>query len=180
MTTKLRKKKHLAHPCPDHAVDIVLEYGQLDAPKIVLVDRKYPPYGLALPGGMVEQGNDLANNAEREVQEETNLVAKMYAPNNPLCALSDPQRDPRGHIITSAFVGYGTGTPRHGSDAKGIFLFSREEIITAIEGNRFAFPDHGEILKNYFERWNRFDRCRLLESEEKAFAYLTQAWRGFP
>lgn len=180
MTQTHKGKIYLERNCPDIAVDIVLEYGSLEKPGIVLVERKHSPYGRALPGGMVEEWSDLEQNILREVEEETHLKGQVYNPTTPLCVLSDPKRDPRGHIITAAFVGYGTGTILHGSDAINASVFSREAVLQLIGEKRLAFADHGEILQKYFARRDYFDKEKLLGTNEETIAYLEQAWRGFP
>lgn len=53
---------------PRIAVDLILE---LPEGRIVLIRRKNPPHGWALPGGFLEYGENLEQAAVREAKEET-------------------------------------------------------------------------------------------------------------
>jgi 8-oxo-dGTP diphosphatase len=71
--------------------------------KILLIKRKNEPWkGMyALPGGFVEYGERVEDTVLREVFEETGLKASIIA----LVGIySSPDRDPRGHIITVAYL----------------------------------------------------------------------------
>ena len=70
-------------------VDIIIEV----AGGIVLIERKNPPEGWALPGGFVDVGESLAAAAVREAREETSLEVTLT---EQFFAYSDPKRDPRG------------------------------------------------------------------------------------
>jgi 8-oxo-dGTP pyrophosphatase MutT (NUDIX family) len=65
-------KKKYFNNSPVLTVDAVVEQDG----KILLIKRKYPPYGWALPGGKVECGETLEEAVKRELLEETNLTAK--------------------------------------------------------------------------------------------------------
>lgn len=133
---------------PTPAVDIIIEYqGQ----GLVLIERQKPPYGWALPGGFVEYGESLEEAAIREAKEETGLEVKLLGQFH---SYSDPERDPRQHIISTVFVGCATGIPRAASDAKSLALFSPDDLPSPL-----AF-DHGRILQDYSkvrEKW--LSRC---------------------
>jgi 8-oxo-dGTP diphosphatase len=96
------------------AVDAVIQQaGQ----GIVLVQRRYPPFQgyWALPGGMVEIGETVEEALIREVEEETGLVVE---PTELIGVFSDPARDPRGHVISIAFLAQiKSGTLHANSDA---------------------------------------------------------------
>jgi len=110
---------------------------------IVLIERKKPPYGWALPGGFVDYGESVEKAAVREAREETSLdVELLYQ----LGAYSDPGRDPRHHTITVVFVARGSGEPRAADDAKNAAVFTRQSLP-----DHLAF-DHALILRDYFER----------------------------
>ena len=102
---------------PVPTVDIIIE---TEGEKIVLIERKNPPFGWALPGGFVDYGESLEEAAVREAREETaldvNLVRQMHT-------YSDPNRDPRRHTLSTVFIARAQGTPRAGDDAKDLGVF---------------------------------------------------------
>lgn len=87
----------------------------LDDGSIVLVERKNPPHGWALPGGFVDYGETLEAAVRRELDEETGLVLDDL---EQFRAYSDPARDPRFHTVSVVFTARSSGTPRGGDDAK--------------------------------------------------------------
>jgi 8-oxo-dGTP diphosphatase len=119
-------------------VDAVIEL--LDAPgEIVLIERRHPPHGWALPGGFVDVGETVEQAAVREAKEETGLSVTLV---HLLGVYSDPARDPRGHTVSVVYVGRARGAPRGGDDAGAAKGF-RPESPPAL-----AF-DHGRILADY-------------------------------
>ena len=132
-----------AHRNPVPTVDIIIEMNE----GVVLIERKNPPYGWALPGGFVDYGESVEAAALREALEETSLDVKLTAQ---LHVYSDPKRDIRLHTVTTVFVAEAEGgaQPVAGDDAKGVAVF-REESLPA----PLAF-DHEKILSDYF-RWKR-------------------------
>ncbi len=140
LTSKYHPDYFKPYRNPFPTVDIIIEVED----KIVLIYRKNPPYGWALPGGFVDYGEPLEKAAIREAKEETNLdVELLYL----LGCYSDPKRDPRFHTITTVFVAKGKGELRAKDDAKLAKLFKIEEI----PWNDLAF-DHAKILKDYLKR----------------------------
>jgi len=130
---------------PYLATDVVLRLWEGTAFRgIVLVERKNPPVGLALPGGFVEVGESVESAALREVKEETGLEARLAGL---LGVYSDPGRDPRFHVVSVVFVGDAEGEPRAGSDAKEVKVFRLEEIPL----DRLVF-DHGRIILDFIRR----------------------------
>ena len=119
------------------AVDVIIEMAGGD---IVLIRRRNPPPGWALPGGFVEYGETLEAAAVREAREETSLEVELT---RQFHTYSDPARDPRGHTISTVFIGRARGTPRARDDAQ-IGTFRRESLPEPL-----AF-DHGRILDDYF------------------------------
>jgi 8-oxo-dGTP diphosphatase len=84
---------------PPIAVDaLIIQDGS-----IVLIKRKNPPFQncWALPGGFVEIGETVENSCIREAKEETNLDIEIT---RLIGIFSDPKRDPRGHIVSAAFL----------------------------------------------------------------------------
>ena len=121
------------HECPAPTVDVVILVA---GDRVVLVRRRNPPHGWALPGGFVDQGEPLAAAAAREAREETGLTVEMV---EQFHAYSDPRRDPRRHTISTVFLGRASGEPRGGDDAAEARAFP----WTALPDLVF---DHAEIL----------------------------------
>ncbi len=135
---------------PFPTVDIIIEMpagppgSGREEGGVVLIRRRNPPHGWALPGGFVDYGESLEAAAVREAAEETSMKVRLVGQ---LGAYSDPERDPRHHTITVVFVARGEGRPRAADDAADIGVFTRETLPEDI-----AF-DHAKILRDYFERW---------------------------
>lgn len=110
-------------------------------PAFVLIERKHAPLGWAIPGGFVDIGESLAHAAVREALEETSLHVTVR---EQLFAYSRPDRDPRGHTISTVFIGQAHGQPKAADDAKNVRVFTEETLP------ELAF-DHAEILADYFE-----------------------------
>ena len=128
------------NPLP--TVDIIIETGE----GIVLIRRRNPPYGWALPGGFVDYGESLEAAAVREAREETSLDVVLTGQ---LGAYSDPSRDPRHHTISVVFMATARGTPRGGDDASRAEVFTEDSLPEDL-----AF-DHARILGDYFARCTR-------------------------
>lgn len=112
---------------------------------IILVKRKNPPYGWAIPGGFVDYGETLEQAVIREAKEETGLDIKIV---RQFHTYSDPKRDPRHHTVSTIFIASADGIPKAGDDAKEIGIFTRKNLPEDI-----AF-DHRQILEDYFN--NRY------------------------
>ena len=126
------------------ATDVIIEYEN----GIVIIERKNPPYGLAMPGGKLEYGLDLINNVKKEAKEETGLQLKIT--HDPFLVRSSPQRDSRGHVVSVIFIGKGEGILKSGDDAKAAFVLSQNELVDLFGKNKFAF-DHESTLKQYLD-----------------------------
>jgi 8-oxo-dGTP diphosphatase len=127
----------LADRNPLPTADVVIEVGD----RIVLVRRKHPPPGWAIPGGFVEVGETVETAAVREALEETGLRVTLTTL---LGVYSDPARDPRNHTISTVYVGRSEGAPLGGDDAAEAQLFGEGDLPSPI-----AF-DHAKILADYF------------------------------
>jgi ADP-ribose pyrophosphatase YjhB (NUDIX family) len=113
---------------------------------IVLINRKNPPYGWAIPGGFIDYGESAEAAAMREAMEETSLkVTDLEL----VGVYSDPDRDPRHHTLTVVFTGRGEGVPRAADDAVEIGVFTQDALPSPL-----AF-DHAKILTDFFasKRW---------------------------
>ena len=122
---------------PAPTVDLIIE---LPSGKIVLIQRKNPPPGYALPGGFVDYGESLEDAAVREAREETGLDVTLE---RQFHTYSDPSRDPRSHTITTVFIARAHGTPKAGDDAAAILLADRDSLP------EMAF-DHNRIVLDYY------------------------------
>ncbi|MCX8207834.1 MAG: NUDIX hydrolase [Methanothrix sp.] len=105
------------------AVDVVLRMND----GIVLIRRRNPPFMgcYALPGGFVEIGETVEDAARREVMEETGVNASLV---RLVGIYSDPDRDPRGHVVSVCYLADGSGELRSGSDASDVQLFRPDEL----------------------------------------------------
>jgi 8-oxo-dGTP diphosphatase len=108
---------------------------------IVLVERRYEPLGYALPGGFVEVGETVEKAVLREVKEETGLDAQIV---KLLGVYSEPNRDPRFHVVSVVFVLDAYGEPKGGDDAKKAVVFPLEDLPF----DKIVF-DHAKILKDF-------------------------------
>ena len=151
------------NPLP--TVDVIIELpvkGKGNG--IVLIERKNPPNGWAIPGGFVDYGESLEEAAVREAREETSLEVELLCQ---MHAYSDPRRDPRFHTVTVVFVGRALEggepnapiapiAPIAKDDAKAVGVFTEDNLPTPI-----AF-DHADVLRDYFrwkkEGWGVFDK----------------------
>lgn len=125
------------NPLPTVDVIIECEGG------IILIRRKNPPLGWALPGGFVDYGESLESAAVREAKEETGLEVALV---RQFHTYSDPLRDPRYHTITTVYIAKAKGTPVAGDDAAEAMLFSQ-----ALLPESMVF-DHGAIVDDYFAK----------------------------
>lgn len=122
---------------PAPTVDAIIEVTG----GIVLIKRRFPPPGWALPGGFVEYGETVEAAAIREAQEETGLKVTLT---HLLGVYSDPRRDPRRHTIAVVFIATASGAPVGGDDAAEARMFTPASLPAPL-----AF-DHALILEDYF------------------------------
>ena len=122
---------------PFLTVDAIIEIDS----GIILIKRKNPPPGWAIPGGFVDYGETLEDAVIREAKEETGLDINLV---RQLHTYSDPRRDPRHHTVSTIFIATASGNPIAGDDAKEAGIFTKETLPADI-----AF-DHRKILEDYF------------------------------
>jgi 8-oxo-dGTP diphosphatase len=116
---------------PSLAVDCVVFDP---AGRLLLIRRKNPPFQgqYALPGGYVDYGESTEHAAARELKEETSLVATRVAL---VGVYSDPQRDPRGHVVSIAYRIETAGHDPHAGDdaAAAAFVAGWEDLDLAFD-----------------------------------------------
>lgn len=132
---------------PALTVDVIAELVDRPGRPIVLVERRNPPPGWAIPGGFVDVGEKVETAALRELREETGLEGGSL---RLLGVYSDPGRDPRGHTVSVVYVAHCRGEPVAGDDAAGVI------VVDPREPPDMAF-DHGVILNDYLRRFRRSD-----------------------
>jgi ADP-ribose pyrophosphatase YjhB (NUDIX family) len=125
---------------PVPTVDIIIE---MEGNGIVLIKRKNPPYGWAIPGGFVDYGESLEEAAVREAREEVSLEVELA---EQLHTYSDPSRDKRQHTISTVYIAKGKGEPKAADDAIEVGVFTDTNLPSPL-----VF-DHEKILKDYFSR----------------------------
>lgn len=121
---------------PVPTVDIIIELAQ----GIVLIERRNPPSGWALPGGFVDYGESYEQAAVREAKEETGLDVTLV---RQFHTYSNPERDKRLHTASTVFIATANGIPQGSDDALQAQVFGRDHLPA------LAF-DHAQILDDYF------------------------------
>ncbi|VXD17653.1 ADP-ribose pyrophosphatase [Planktothrix serta PCC 8927] len=139
---------------PTPTVDIIIELIDRPARPIVLIERKNPPFGWAIPGGFVDYGETVETAAIREAKEETGLEVELI---EQFYVYSDPNRDPRQHTLSVVFLATAIGEPQAADDAKHLELFEPWRIP-----QNLCF-DHDRILKDYWRYRNYRIRPQLLK-----------------
>ena len=123
------------------AVDGIIKIGK----NIVLVKRANEPFKnkYALPGGFIKFNEKISKAVSREIREEIGLIAR---PIKLIGIYDNPKRDPRGRVISLAFLCkvFG-GKLKKGSDAKDVGLFNAKEVKKL----KLAF-DHKKIIKDFY------------------------------
>lgn len=122
---------------PVPTVDCIVE---LPRDRIVLIRRKHPPEGWALPGGFVDEGETLHAACVREVKEETGLEVDL---SEQFFTYSDPARDPRKHTLSTVYIGWAEGEPSGSDDAAEARAFTLDSLPSPL-----CF-DHETILSDY-------------------------------
>jgi ADP-ribose pyrophosphatase YjhB (NUDIX family) len=136
------------NPLP--TVDIIIEVQG----GIVLIERRNPPLGWAIPGGFVDYGESVEACAVREAREETGLTVHLT---DLLYVYSRPDRDPRHHTLTTVFLASAEGQPVAADDAKNAGVFGPDTLPDPL-----VF-DHAAILADYFQYKIGVDRKRIFQ-----------------
>jgi len=137
------------HKNPIPTVDTIIQRDS----QILFVKRKRDPFKehFVFPGGFVNEGEKVEDAALREVKEETSLSVELV---DILGVYSDPSRDPRGHIMSTAFIGKISDNDKNeakaGDDAGAIQWIDLADVDNKI----FGF-DHKTIISDY-KKWKQF------------------------
>jgi len=123
---------------PVPTADIIIEMEGAGA--IVLIKRKNPPFGWAIPGGFVDYGESYEDAAVREAREETSLAVTLI---RQFHTYSTPDRDPRQHTASTVFIATADGSPHGADDALQARVFNRNNLPGLVF-------DHGLIVDDYF------------------------------
>lgn len=131
-------------------VDLVILTVREEQLQVLMVERGNEPFRgrLALPGGYLRGEETLDETALRELREETNLDGSDLHLEQ-LRTYSDPERDPRGRVITAAYLALGPDLPEPvaGTDAREAYWVP----VRAVKKGTLAF-DHDAILRDGLER----------------------------
>jgi 8-oxo-dGTP diphosphatase len=133
-------------------VDVVALTVRNDVLNVLLITRLIDPFRgmLALPGGFVLPGEDLATAASRELAEETG-VDRVPGHLEQLASYGPKGRDPRGDVLTVAHLLLAPDFPvlSAGSDAEHAAWYPVTQVLDG--GLELAF-DHRRILGDALER----------------------------
>jgi len=127
-------------PRPMLTVDVVVLGAEASGRRVLLVQRGKPPFAgaWALPGGFVEEAEQVTEAAPRELLEETGL---RVGPLSLLGVYDTPGRDPRGWTVSVVYLARVKGEPavRGSDDASDARWFALKDLPA------LAF-DHGRIV----------------------------------
>jgi len=151
---------------PTPTVDVVILLH--DAPqRVVLIRRRNPPEGWALPGGFIDEGEQVEDAARREALEETGLEVTLT---DLLGVYSDPARDPRLHTISAVYCArtQAGAVAIAGDDAADVALVPidqlRDEVLAASPPTYMGLPiafDHAVILRDWLQLHTHGERPSL-------------------
>ena len=135
-------------------VDVAVFTRHARGLELLLVRRRNDPFAgeWALPGGFVDENEDLAPAAVRELEEETGIRLPEETPVNQLQAYGAPGRDPRGRTISIAFVALADDLPEPeaGDDAAEARWWPAARLLGP-DAPSYAF-DHRTIVADAIRR----------------------------
>lgn len=170
------------YPRPSLTADLVVFRRDSSGVKLLLIQRNGHPYlgCWALPGGFVNKGESAEQAAERELKEETGLEGIAISQ---LGLYSTPRRDPRGWVVSEAFVAATDGflRVRAGDDAgsAGWFSINSEGIrrvkLTLTKGDVYLEIEAERMRDPVLS----MDKAEIISSSGLAFDHaqmITDAW----
>lgn len=112
-----------------------------DQREVLLIQRRHDPFQgqWALPGGFVEDDEDLDTAVARELEEETGVQTRGF---RQVHTFGAPNRDPRGRAISVAYyvlVRQDDFQPQAATDAQAVRWFLLDDLP------ELAF-DHADII----------------------------------
>lgn len=143
-------ESQMNYESPSLAVDVLVLMPDIPNQRMgfVLIQRKNPPLGCALPGGFVDVGETSRNAAIREMQEELNMEVQIV---RLLGVYDEPDRDPRKHVCSIAYLAVAAdpnAQPVAGDDAKEAFVWYVDQPIPEM------VCDHAQILQDAISELN--------------------------
>jgi 8-oxo-dGTP diphosphatase len=132
------------------AVDLVVLTLRAGALSVLLIQREDEPHrgAWALPGGFIQYGEELEGAAYRVLSDEASLgIGAVHL--EQVRTFGTPGRDPRGHVVSVAFMALGADLPdpRRGEDVAD----ARWWALSDLDGITLAF-DHATVLEASIER----------------------------
>lgn len=164
MARALRPERYL-----QLTADVVILTLREGHPSLLLIERANEPFAgsFALPGGFVHVEESADDAALRELREETNIDgASLHL--EQVHTYSEPDRDPRGRVVTVAYLAIAPGLPEPegGSDARRAEWMPMDDVLAGKVPLAF---DHGRIVADAVE----FAR-RKLEHTSLAAAFCSE------
>ena len=138
----MSKQDEYKNPIP--TVDTIIDKNS----KVLFIKRVKEPFEgkMVFPGGFIKIGETAEDAAIREVMEETSLEVDL---DHILGVYSDPNRDPRGHIMSTVFIGKISTNSQNKEPIAGDGASSIKWVdIEDMDQEDFGF-DHKNILKDY-------------------------------
>src|SRR6476660_10422658 len=128
------------HKNPIPTVDTIIQRDS----QILFVKRKRDPFKehFVFPGGFVNEGEKVEDAALREIKEETSLSVELV---DILGVYSDPSRDPRGHIMSTVFIGQISDASKLEAKAADDAAGLKWNDLDDIDNENFGF-DHKKII----------------------------------
>jgi 8-oxo-dGTP diphosphatase len=134
-------------------VDLVILTLRGSVLHVLLVERGVEPFlgEQALPGGFLsDDAEDILAAAHRELRQEANLDASRLHLEQ-LGTYGEPERDPRGRIVSVAYLAVAPGLPEPvaGDDAAGAAWTPADDVLS---GRLPVAFDHRRIITDGVER----------------------------